>query len=375
MTRHEQTQRVLDRAVAEYGVPGIVVEVSDEHGTWFGAAGLADLDTGRPRERGEYLNFGSIGKSYTAATVLTLVAEGTLSLDDTVDKWLPGAADAHGNDGRRLTVRRLLNHTSGLFSTGLATRTAGRFIRSRWAEHRFDVWTVEELVALAVSEPPVAGPGETFMYSNGGYYLLGAIIEAATGRTHAEEVHRAVIAPLGLTDTYVRPAEETKYPEPHPRAYSKVFLREGVDPAAVTPENWPSLMEDPGLAPLDVTEMNTSLGHAAGGIVSTTGDMLRFYTALLRGTLLPPEQHEQLWTTVSTEGGSWLPNTRYGLGVHEETLPGGQVLRGGGGSDAGTCSYVRGTPDAGHLVVIHTNNDWCAFGVFAEILEAEFGRN
>ena len=82
-----------------------------------------------------------------------------------------------------------------------------------------------------------------------------------------------------------------------------------------------------------------------------------------------------MWATVSTDGGNWLPDTRYGLGVHEETLPGGLVLRGGGGGDAGSFTYVRGTPDAGHLVAIHTNNDWCAFGVFAEILEAEFDRN
>ncbi|GAA1293724.1 serine hydrolase domain-containing protein [Saccharothrix xinjiangensis] len=372
-TARERVQRVLDRVVAQERVPGIVAEVQDGDGAWFGSAGLADLNTGRERGPGEYLHFGSNGKAFTAATVLRLVAEGRLSLDDTVEEWLPGVANANGNDGAALVIRQLLNHTSGLFATGLSPRTAYRyFTRSAVEEHRHDVLTTEFLLELAVSEPPAHAPGERFLYANGGYYLLGAIIEQVTGNSYADEVGRAVIEPLGLTRTHVRSAAEATYPDPHPRAYSNKFLREGVRPEDVTPENWHLMMEDPSLPPLDLTEMNSSLGWSAGNVVSTTSEMIRFYRAMSTGALLPPDLHEEAWATVSTEGANWVPGVRYGLGVWERTLANGVVLRGGGGSNPGSDSMVMCTPDGGRAIAIQTNNDGNV-PIFFEILEAAFG--
>ncbi|GAA0943280.1 serine hydrolase domain-containing protein [Nonomuraea longicatena] len=168
-----------------------------------------------------------------------------------------------------------------------------------------------------MSQPPVGAPGERFEYANGGFYIAGAIIEKVTGNDYAEEVDRRVIQPLGLTHTRVQPTTETGYPAPHPRAYSQQFLKDGADPAAVTPENWQSLMEEPGLPPLDVTELSSSSAYAAGNVVTTTTDLIRFFTAMTTGSLLPPAQHRRMWTTVSTEGGHWMPHARYGLGMFE----------------------------------------------------------
>ncbi|WP_242675930.1 serine hydrolase domain-containing protein [Streptosporangium minutum] len=376
MAAHKKVQQVLDWAVAEAGVPGIVADVKEGDRTWFATAGVADIQTGARRRPGEHVHTGSSGKAFTAVVLLALEAEGRLSLDDTVNKWLPGVLDVNGYDGDKITIRHLLSNTSGLFATGLAPEISHRYAtRSGFAEHRFDEFTTEELLRVAVSQPPVGEPGERFEYSNGGFHLAGAIIEKVTGNGYAEEVERRVTRPLGLTHTRVRPATDTGYPDPHPRGYSNLFFKDGVDPATVTPENWESLMEEPGLPPLDVTEFNSSLGWSAGNVVSTTGDMIRFLDAMASGSLLPPAQHRRMWTTVSTEGGYWMPHARYGLGVFEfdKQAAGGRTLRGVGGSLWGSWIFAVGTPDGRHTIAVHTNTEWKSWDPMFRIIEAEFG--
>ncbi|MET8339202.1 serine hydrolase domain-containing protein [Streptosporangium canum] len=376
MAAHEKLQQVLDWAVAEVGVPGIVADVKDGDRTWFGTAGVADLETGHPRRPGEHFHTGSSGKTFTAAVLLALEAEGRLSLDDTVNAHLPGVLDVNGYDGDTITIRHLLSNTSGLFPTGLAPEVAHRYAtRSGFVQHRFDTFSTEELLRVAVSQPPVGAPGERFEYANGGFHLAGAIIEKVTGSSYADEVERRVTRPLGLTHTRVRPTTDTGYPTPHPRGYSHQFLKDGADPAALTPENWQSLMEEPGLPPLDVTELNSSLGYAAGNVVSTTGDMIRFLTAMTTGSLLPPAQHRQMWTTVSTEGSYWMPHTRYGLGLFEfdKQATGGRTLRGVGGSLWGSWFLAVGTPDGQHTIAVHTNTEWKTWDLMFKVIEAEFG--
>lgn len=376
MTTNENMQQVLDWTVAEVGIPGIVAEIKDGDRTWFGTAGVADIQTGSPRQQGEYFHAGSSGKAFTAATLLSLEAEGGLNLDDTVNAHLPGVLDVNGYDGDKITIRHLLSNTSGLFPTGLAPEISYRYAtRSGMLQHRFDTFSTEELLRVAVSQPPVGAPGERFEYSNGGFYLAGAIIEKVTGNSYADEVERRVTRPLGLTRTWVRPTTDTGYPAPHPRGYSHQFLKDGADPATLTPENWQSLMEEPGLPPLDVTELNSSLGYAAGNVVSTTGDMIRFFNAMTIGSLLPPAQHRQMWTTVSTEGSYWMPHTRYGLGLFEldKQVTGGRTLRGIGGSFWGTYFFAVGTPDGQHTVAVHTNTEWKSWDPMFKVIEAEFG--
>jgi D-alanyl-D-alanine carboxypeptidase len=376
MAAQENVQRVLDWAVAEVGVPGIVAEVKDGDRTWFATAGVADIETGAARRPGEYLHTGSSGKAFTAAVLLSLEAEGRLSLDDTVNTWLPGVLDSNGYDGDKITIRHLLSNTSGLFPTGLAPEISHRYAtRSGILQHRFDAFTTEELLRLAVSQPPVGAPGERFEYANGGFHIAGAIIEKVTGSTYENEVDRRVIQPLGLTHTRVRPLDDTKYPDPHPRAYSNMFLKDGVDPSTVTPENWESLMEEPGQPPLDITEFNTSLAWSAGNVVSTTGDMIRFVNAMSTGSLLPPAQHRQMWTTVTTEGSYWMPHGRYGLGMFEldKRATGGRTLRGVGGSLWGTWFLAIGAPDDRHTIAVHTNTEWKTWDVMFKLIDAEFG--
>ncbi|MFI6299740.1 serine hydrolase domain-containing protein [Nonomuraea sp. NPDC050790] len=373
---HTEIQNALDRAVAEHGVPGIVAEVRDGDETWFGTAGVADLATGAKRVPGENLHTGSSGKAFTAAAMLALEAEGRLSIDDTVERHLPGVL-TNGYDGNKITIRHLLSNSSGMFATGLAPEASHRYAtRSGFAEHHLDVWTKEDLLKLAVSQPPVFEPGAAFTYSNGGFYVAGAIIEKVTGNSYADEVHRTIVEPLGLSSTRVRGRHESDYAEPHPRFYSSQFLKDGVDPASVTPENWESLIEDPGMAPLDVTVFNTSLGWSAGDVVSTTGDMTRFVGALASGALLPEEQHREMWTTISTEGGYWMPYARYGLGVFEfdREITNGMVLRGVGGSLWGSYICTVSSEDGRHVVSLHTNTEWKTWDIVFDVVKAEFAK-
>jgi D-alanyl-D-alanine carboxypeptidase len=356
MTNHAEVQQILDHAVAREDVLGIVAQITDDDGTWFGAAGVANTETGRPRERAEHLRVASIGKAFTATAMLRLEAEGRLSIDDTVEKWLPDVVQGTGYDGSKITIRQLLNNTSGLHNTATSDEIVRKWhTRAGLAEHRFDVWSKDDLLKLAVSQPPVGEPGQQFAPTNGGYFLAAAVIERVTGRSYEDELERTVIQPLGLTGTYVPGPTETRLRGPHPRAYTRMF----VDEAEAAGE------------PVDITDVNPSLVWSAGAHVSTTDDLTRLFTALITGSLLPPAQHEAMWTTVSTKGTDWIPNTAYGLGVFELRLNCGTTVRGGVGNGHGTTTMAMGTLD-GHTLVTHANNDWNAFGVFWRELEAEF---
>ncbi len=315
MPVHEALQRALDRAVADGGGPGIVAELRDGQAEpWFGTAGVGDLTGGRARRPGEHFRIGSFTKAFVGTVVLRLAAEGALTLDDTVAGWLPGVVEEHlGADGATITVRRLLNHTSGLPD------------------------------ALPGQEPPrPEEPGTRFIYSKVNYDLAGMIVEQATGSTLAGEIDRRVARPLGLVGTYL-PAGEQPIRDPHARHYSK--QDEIGRPTEIH----------------DVTDADLSWAGAAGGMVSTTSDLHTFLSALLRGRLLPPAQQEELFTTVPTDGSDWVPDTRYGLGVYAQRLPNGVTLWGGGGYIQGSMSYAMGDREGTRLLVSNLNGDWNDF--------------
>jgi D-alanyl-D-alanine carboxypeptidase len=312
---HAKIQRALDRIVAGDGGPGIVAELRTGHARpWFGTAGVADTTTGRERRPGEHFRIGSFTKAFVGTVVLQLTAEAKLSLDDTVAKWLPGVVEEHlGADGAKISIRQLLNHTSGLPD------------------------------ALPGQETPrPEEPGRRFIYSKVNYTLAGMIVEEATGSTIADEIQHRIAGPLHLTGTYLPGAEKTVR-EPHARHYSK------------QDQNG----QETGVH--DVTEIDVAWAGAAGGMISTTSDLHVFLNALLRGRLLPPAQQEEMFTTVSTEGAGWVPDTRYGLGVYSQKLPCGVTLWGGGGFIQGSISYAMGDRQGTHALVSNLNGDWNDF--------------
>jgi D-alanyl-D-alanine carboxypeptidase len=344
---HAQVQKALDQAVADGGVPGMVAEVRDRRGRWFGSAGVADTRTGRKRQPNERFRVGSAAKPFTATVVLQLAAEGKLSLDDTVEKWLPGLVKGNGNDGGTITIRHLLNHTSGIFNYGNDPEEFAKFSGPAWLEHRYDTYTPEQLVKIGLRNPrPFETPGDGFVYTNTGYILAGMIVEKVTGRTLAGEISRRIVRPLGLTGTYL-PGKETKIRGPHPRHYSTLFAAE--TDAKV----------------YDVTDQSATTGWAAGGVVSTAGDLNRFAGALLRGKLLPPAQQREMFTMVKTgikmpDGtwkDTWIPDTTYGAGVFSWELSCGVKVWGIGGAITGGFSFAMGTRDATRMLSTNMNID------------------
>ncbi|WP_405663781.1 serine hydrolase domain-containing protein [Streptomyces sp. RK9] len=346
---HRATQRALDRAVTA-GVPGVTGQAVDTYGTWNGTAGLGDLNARTPRGAYDHFRVGSVTKTFVAVVLLQLAAEGRLDLDDTVGEWLPGVVRGNGHDGDRITVRQLLNHTSGIHDYLADPRFQRVYFTPGFMKHRFDTRTPEHWVGMAMSHRPQFRPGTAWGYSNTNYLLAGMIVERATGHSYADEIRARVIEPLGLRHTSV-PGTRTTLPPPGSRAYSKLFA----DPSSRS-------------TTYDVTELNPSEAGAAGEMISSSADLNRFYRALLGGRLLPDEQLAQMKETVPAK--DLGPGVGYGLGLMRVRLSCGTAVWGHGGGIQGSRSEAMATGDGRRALAVNFNGDWT--GDLKPVVEAEF---
>lgn len=275
---HSATQDALD-AITRAGTPGVLARADRADKTWYGASGVGDRRTGRPRLPEDRFRTGSLTKPFVATVLLQLAADPAygLSIDDTVEKWLPGVVRGNDNDGRRITLRQLLQHTSGLYDFLDDAALRAKYTGTAFFTHRYDGATPEKLVRTALTHEPVFAPGGGWDYSNTNYILAGMVIEKATGHAYATEVERRIIKPLGLRGTTL-PGTSPRLPGPHPRHYSTLFV------------------DGPDARSYDVTEFNPSVSGAAGEIISTARDLNVFFRALVRGELLPPAQQKEMFT-------------------------------------------------------------------------------
>ncbi|MEU9800205.1 serine hydrolase domain-containing protein [Streptomyces sp. NPDC051000] len=345
--RHAATQRAMDAMVAD-GSPGVTAMVVDKGVVWRGTSGVGDLRSGAPRGADDRFRIGSVTKTFVATVLLQMEAEGKLDLDDTVEDWLPGLVRGNGNDGHAITVRQLLNHTSGLYNYTSDPTFLNRNLLAGFPAHRFDTHTPRELVRVALAHRPDFSPGDRHSYSNTGYILAGLIIERISGRGYGQEIRERVIEPLGLRATTI-PGDDPFMPRPSGRAYSK-------------------LSRDAGATKVhDVTEHNMSWGWAAGEAISTTGDLNRFFGALMRGRLLPAKQLAAMQTVVPAPDDPYYSG--YGLGLYTVRTTCGVPLWSHGGGTPGSDTDVVTTPDGRHTLAYNRNGDW---GDLGGIVEAEF---
>lgn len=302
------------------GAPGVIVRVDDgrrrpvevtRQAPWSKAG-----HTVRPTDQ---VRVGSNTKTMVATVVLQLVGEGRLGLDDPVEKWLPGLVP----NGSAITLKMLLNHTSGLFSN----TDDAEVLRAVFGLDGKS-WTAKELLTAGTRHPALSAPGEKWSYSNTNYIALGLVLEQATGRSLPELLRRRIIGPLGLTDTYFATDGTSRDGDK---------LAHGYEPDA---EHLKALIPDlpEGFAfagpehdgHADVTAVDPSWGGAAGAMVSTAPDWDRFLTALLSGKLLPPAQLRQMLTMVPVDPAN--PGAGgYGLGIGELATPCGVVYGHTGG--------------------------------------------
>ncbi|MFJ6671192.1 serine hydrolase domain-containing protein [Actinosynnema sp. NPDC091369] len=307
------------QAFIDIGFAGMQVRVDDERGEWVGSAGVRKLGgTATPSTSGRF-RIGSNTKTFVATVVLQLVAEGVVGLDAPAADYLPG----FGLD-RRITVRMLLQHTSGVLNhTGdyyNGTVLPGLpSTGQEWVDNRFRTYRPEELVRFALAEPALFTPGTDWNYSNTNYTLAALLVEHVTGRSFAEEAQRRILRPLGLRDT-VAPGDRSGIPGPHAHGYYHY-------------------QDDGRPKTVDVTRQNPSLLFGAGDMISTTRDLHTFFSALLGGRLLPDHLLAEMRTPHSKSG--------FGLGLRvQEAGPScAGTLFFHNGSTIGYGALVYGTPD------------------------------
>lgn len=307
------------------GFPGAQAVITTPAGERTVTAGVGDLASGAPIPDGAFVRIGSNTKSFVATVLLQLVAEGRVELDAPVERYLPGVVHGNGNDGTRVTVRQLLQHTSGLpeyLASGdpskptdpgspqldIATEAARR-------QH----FTPAELVRIAMSMPPQYEPGARAVYTNTNYVLLGMLIERVTGHPTAAEIATRILEPLGLHDTYVPAAGDSGLRAPHSRGYQEI------DGTRVY-----------------FTELDPSWADTAGDMIATGADLNRFFTALLDGKLLPAAQFAEMRRTVPFDR---MPTAGYGLGLIQRTASCGDQVTGHGGSIPGFGTHTGVTAE------------------------------
>ncbi|MYR62484.1 serine hydrolase [Streptomyces sp. SID625] len=305
----------LAQQAADTGSLGVIVRVDSGGGKPVEIAKQAAWTKDDHRlAAGDRFRVGSNTKTLTATLVLQQVAQQKISLDDTVGKWLPGLVKG----GEHITVRMLLNHTSGLGDFLLTPR----FLPSLTGQEQ-RTWKPEELLATTPEQDPPAEPGEKYSYSNANYEALGLILEKATGSSLAELIERKITKPLGMKDSFL--ATDAAWPagKRHATGYEpdakrlKALLSGTVDLPEGVGFAGP---ERPG-DNIDSAAIDPSWSWAAGGMVSTAQDWQRFLTALVSGRLLPEARMKQMRTTVDApeEGGA------YGLGLMKVDTPCGTV--------------------------------------------------
>ena len=264
-------QRLLD-AVVDTGAPGAIGALEDGGRTIRRVSGVGNLRTGQPPRPVQTFRVASQTKAFVATIVLQLVAEGRVGLDAPVSRYLPRLLP----DGDQITVRQLLNHTSGLYDPQVEVYQTLQDIY----DLRFEHWTPRQVMALADEGGLLFPPGTAWSYSNTNYVVAGLLIERVTGTSIARQLERRLIRPLGLRHTWF-PTSTAALPPPRLHGYMP-------------------LDDQPPLVDADITWFNPSFFWASGALVSNVDDLDRFYDALFDGRLLPRRLLAEMLTPVDT---------------------------------------------------------------------------
>ncbi|MFD6105001.1 serine hydrolase domain-containing protein [Nocardia salmonicida] len=327
-----QIAEALHSAVRQ-GYPGAQAVITDHGHTWTVTAGVADLNTGRPFPDDARLRIASNTKPFVATVMLQLVAEGEVELDAPVERYLPGVVHGPGIDGNRITIRNLLQHTSGLpeYAAEFGTPPEPGQIAGLTEEVRWGTTDIAEAIRNVLTTPAEFEPDAQWAYSNTNYAVAGMVIEKITGNSIGTEITHRIIEPLGLRDTYYPSPDEVDIRGPHPQGYTDI-----------------------GGVRVDYTSQNVSWAGAAGAMVASGADLNHFFIALLAGKLLPPAQLAEMKNVRPTAVNStWA----YGLGLARITMSCGNELWGHTGGLSGTVTYDGVVPTTGRAVTIALNQD------------------
>lgn len=324
------TVQRLDKLVRQFQdvnqTPGALIGVWSPQGTYVSATGVSDVTTKAPLEPDMQFKIASQTKSFTGNLVLQLVSEGKVDLDDHISKWIEGVPN-----GDKITIRQLLNHTSGL-----ADGFTDPSVQSRAPEG----CTVEELLTWEAEFPPVAEPGEKWSYSNYGFNLLGRMIELVEGKDLATVLTERITEPLGLSRTSLA-TEGSGLTAPYTHGYGMGELGPTQTPTAAN----------------DATDIPLSCLWAHGGMVSTLEDMHVWMSSM--ESLVAPE----VWTEATTDpvpfvfGGMYNGPGRWLNALGFDVTGGFYVAE---GSFAGYESSTMYSPTLDTTIAVATTKMWSA---------------
>ena len=300
-----------------YAVGIVAAAVKSDDTLLFESYGRADVEWDVPMPVDAMFQIGSVTKQFTAVAVLRLRDEGKLSLDDDITRWLPD----FDTRGHTVTLRHLLAHTAGI-----ADFTESPAFGSLSTNIRFPR---DSAYALLQRLPHQFAPGELQIYNNSGFWLLGLVVEKASGMTYEDYVEQNIFAPLGMTRSMYCHSEEN-IPR---RAHGYFVSRDSVIRRAWTvAHTWP---------------------FAAGSLCSTVGDMVTWLQALHGGDVLPPASYAEFIAPAKLNDGTPL---RYSMGFQVGPDPSGLMYLGHGGRGPGFWVEVGWYPEAQLAVVVMINN-------------------
>ena len=324
-----EKEQVLSAAqsLVDGGYPAALTAVRDKDGNTIGAAaGVGNLETGEAPPLDGEVRIGSNTKTFVAVVILQLVQEGKITLDEPIETYLPGLIHGEGIDGSKITVRQLLQHTSGLpeYTDTVPGETDIFQIRDNY-------YSTRDLLDVALSKPAAFEPGSQFKYTNTNYIVLSLLAEKVTHRPLAEQITQRITEPLGLTHTYYPGPGEEDIRGTHPHGYHR---------------NSQGELED-------ITRKDPSEAGGAGAMISTPSELNKFFQAVLDGTLLSQDSIAEMKKTVD----AGQPETgvdHYGLGIISTSLSCGGTAWGHAGSIPGYTTFNGVGPDGTAVTVTVT---------------------
>ena len=340
-TLASELQLILNTEIERLDVPGVSVAIHmADQGIWLGTSGVSEPFTPDSIRPDMLFSIASITKTFMAALILQLNEEGALSIDDSLYRWLP----AYPHIDSTISIRQLLNHTSGIFSF----HENPAFWDTIFAapDH---FWTAEDMI-LTFVERPYFQPGEAWHYSNTNYLLLGIIIREATDSEVSHELRTRFLEPLNLTNTYLDIEEEIQGDIAH---------------------DWYDIDRDG--EPEDISGIPRTSRYSAiwtgGAMVSTAEDVSNWIRVLYGGDVLSGESREEMLDFMNIPYG-WYPITGYGLGTERFELF-ERELWGHAGDIPGFNSVAVHSPelDVTITVLVNCSVDNSANEIACELLE------
>ena len=321
----DEVDRYLQMQMRNLHIPGIsLAVVRDGRIVKAKGYGLANIETNSAAGPKTVYEIGSITKQFTAAAVMMLVEEGKISLDDKITKYFPDAPQAWN----QITIRHLLNHTSGIqnhvavpgylniFKTNLSFETTP---------------AREEILKEFFKLPSEFEPGETWAYDNTGYYLLGIVIEKASGKPYYQFLDERIFKPLEM--------RATRSTDPRPVVPNRASGYEWVKDKF---ENRPVLLPP--------------IAFSAGTIISTAPDMAKWDAALYGEKLLKKSSLERMWIPAKTSDGA-LASFDYGFGWFIDKYHGHRIVQHAGGTPGFSSVIYRFTDDKLTVIILSNHSD------------------